>query len=76
MEQRELDILTKYSAMDPELKNLWDDHKLYENQLEKLESKPYRTPGDEQQIRQIKKQKLDGKTRMIEIVQRYLKAEA
>ncbi len=75
MDARELEILTKYAARDQELKTLWDDHKLYENQLEKLESRPYHTPAEEQQIRQIKKQKLDGKTRMIEIVRRYLNAE-
>mgnify|MGYP007076521779 CR=1 FL=1 len=34
----------KYAAVNPELKELWEDHILYEKQVEKLEAKAYRTP--------------------------------
>ena len=44
MEQRELLLLEKYAAVNPELKELWEDHILYEKQVEKLEAKAYRTP--------------------------------
>ena len=43
MEQRELLLLEKYAAVNPELKELWEDHILYEKQVEKLEAKAYRT---------------------------------
>ena len=36
MEQRELLLLEKYAAVNPELKELWEDHILYEKQVEKL----------------------------------------
>ena len=48
MEQRELLLLEKYAAVNPELKELWEDHILYEKQVEKLEAKAYRTPTEEQ----------------------------
>ena len=59
MEQRELLLLEKYAAVNPELKELWEDHILYEKQVEKLEAKAYRTPTEEQTLKQLKKQKLE-----------------
>ena len=50
MEQRELLLLEKYAAVNPELKELWEDHILYEKQVEKLEAKAYRTPTEEQTL--------------------------
>lgn len=76
MDQRERDLLEKYAAQDEELRVLRDEHALFEKQLEKLDSKPYKTPAEEQQIKQLKKQKLDGKTKMVAILDRYAKAEA
>jgi uncharacterized protein YdcH (DUF465 family) len=75
MDQRERDLLEKYAARDEELKTLRDEHALYEKQLEKLESKPYKTPAEEQQIKQLKKQKLDGKTKMVAMLDRYAKQQ-
>lgn len=68
MDQQEKELLEKYAAADPELKSLWDDHLLYEKQIEKLESRSFRTPAEEQTLKQLKKQKLDGKTRMMNIL--------
>lgn len=75
MEQREIDLLEKYSAKDPELKELWDDHVLYEKQVEKLEAKIYRTPTEEQTLKQLKKQKLEGKTKLMALLDKYLAQE-
>lgn len=71
MDQQEKELLAKYAAIDPELKSLWDDHLLYEKQIEKLESHPYKTPTEAQTLKQLKKQKLEGKTRMAEIIDRH-----
>ena len=38
MDQHEIDLLEKHAPEDPELKSLWDDHLLYEKQIEKLEA--------------------------------------
>ena len=71
MEAHEIALLEQYAENDPELKALWDDHLLYEKQIEKLENKPYRTPAEAQNLKQLKKQKLDGKTRFMAILDKY-----
>lgn len=76
MDQRELDLLEKHAPNDPELKSLWDDHVLYEKQVEKLESKSFRTPTEEQTLKQLKKQKLENKTRLMDILDRLKKEQA
>jgi uncharacterized protein YdcH (DUF465 family) len=75
MEKKEYELLETLAPEHPELKALWDDHILYEKQLEKLESKTYRTPAEEQQMRQLKKQKLDGKTRLVALIHEYATKE-
>lgn len=76
MDQREEELLQKYAPNDPELKSLWDDHVLYAKQVEKLESKPIRTPAENQTLKQLKKQKLDAKTKLMDILDRLKKEEA
>lgn len=68
MDEHEKQLLEKHAANDPELKSLWDDHLLYEKQIEKLEGRSYLTPTEQQTLKQLKKQKLDGKTRMMHIL--------
>ena len=75
MDQHELDLLEKYAAKDPELKSLWDDHVLYEKQVEKLEGKSYRTPTEEQTLKQLKKQKLENKTQLMDMLDRLKKED-
>lgn len=71
MEPRELELLEKYSQHDPELKTLWEEHLFYEQQLEKLENKPFLSPNDNKVIKEIKKKKLSGKTKIQIILDRY-----
>ncbi len=73
MDQHELDLLGQYAPTDPDLKSLWDDHVLYEKQVEKLEGKGYRTPTEEQTLKQLKKQKLENKTQLMDILDRLKK---
>ncbi len=75
MEARDLELLEKYLPQDLELKNLWDDHILYKKQMEKLESKIVRSPSEDMTLKEIKKQKLDGKTRLQIILDRYRNSE-
>lgn len=75
MEKKELELLERLAPTHPDLKSLWDDHILYEKQLEKLEGKKFLTPNEEQQVRQIKKQKLDGKTKMVALLREYATEE-
>ena len=75
MDQHEIDLLEKYAAKDPELKSLWDDHVLYEKQVEKLEGKGFRTPTEEQTLKQLKKQKLENKTQLMDMLDRLKKED-
>lgn len=75
MDAHELELINKYAASDEELKSLWNEHQLYEKQLEKLEGKGYRTPAEEMQVKALKKQKLDGKTKLVALLDRYKKLE-
>ncbi len=71
MEQKELEMIEKLSPTHADIRTLWEEHMLYEKQLEKLESKPYRSPAEEQERRLLKKQKLDGKTKLVELLHKY-----
>jgi uncharacterized protein YdcH (DUF465 family) len=71
MEDRDIQLIEKYAATDPDLKNLWEDHLLYQKQVDKLETRPYRTPAEEQTLKQLKKQKLEGKTRLESLLIKY-----
>lgn len=75
MDKRELELLEKYVPQDSELKRLWEEHQLYEKQLEKLEGKSFLTPSEEQQARELKKQKLDGKTKLVALLDQYKKED-
>ncbi len=68
MDEQEKQLLEKHAATNPELKSLWDDHLLYEKQIEKLEHHAHLTPGEQQTLKQLKKQKLEGKTRLMHIL--------
>ena len=71
MNQQEKDLLLKYAETDTELKELLEEHILFEKKLEKLEAKGFLTPQEQQEVSQLKKQKLDGKTRMFAILDKY-----
>ncbi|MDR2160880.1 MAG: DUF465 domain-containing protein [Desulfovibrio sp.] len=75
MDARELRLLEELAPTHPDLQALWDEHILFEKQLEKLEKKSYRPPQEERQMRELKKQKLDGKTRLVALLDRYAAAK-
>ncbi len=75
MEARDLELLEKYCDKDAELKTLWEEHLLYEKQLEKLEKKPFLPPEEARVVKEIKKKKLSGKTRLQAILDRYRNME-
>ena len=75
MDPRERELLDKYASENAELRALRDEHSLYEKQLEKLEAKGFRTPAEDQQMKLLKKQKLEGKTKMVAILDSYARKE-
>ncbi len=75
MEQHEIEMLENLSQNDPELKELWDEHLLYSKQVNKLEGKSFRTPTEEQTLKQLKKQKLEGKTSLMALLEKHMAGE-
>ncbi len=71
MEKKDLDLIAELADRSPEIKILWEEHLLYEKQLEKLEKKTYRTPDEERVVKEIKKKKLAGKTKLQNVLNRY-----
>ena len=71
MEQYELELIARYGENDPELKALLDEHIAFEKRLEKFENKPFLTPAEELEMKELKKKKLAGKTRMQAILEKY-----
>lgn len=76
MEPRDLEIIEQFSAEDMELKSLWDQHVVYEKMLEKLEGKSYLSPTETQEMKELKKKKLAGKTKLQTILDKYRDPEA
>ncbi|GAB6035975.1 hypothetical protein JCM15519_05340 [Fundidesulfovibrio butyratiphilus] len=76
MEQRDKELIVKYLDEDAELKVLLDEHKNFEKLIEKLESKPYLNPTEDKEVKELKKKKLAGKTRIETILANYRKMEA
>jgi uncharacterized protein len=75
MDQRDLDLIATYGEADPELKSLYEEHVAFEKILEKMEGKPFLTPSEVTELKEIKKKKLSGKTRIDTLLGKYRKAE-
>jgi uncharacterized protein YdcH (DUF465 family) len=76
MESNDLAIIEKFGSQDSELRDLYEQHQEYEKLLEKLESKPYLSPTQMQEIKAIKKKKLAGKTKLQFFLDKYRQVEA
>ena len=75
MEVRDVELLEKHLPHDENLKALWDEHILFEKQLDQLENKKILTPQERVSLRELKKQKLDGKTKIQIMLDRYRELE-
>ena len=71
MEAKDFELIEKYGVEDPELKALWDQHMVYEKMLDKLEAKSYQSPTEIQEIKELKKKKLAGKTQLQGLLDKY-----
>jgi len=71
MEANDLELIEKYGADDTELKALWDQHVSFEKMLNKLEAKSYLSPTEMQEVKELKKKKLAGKTQLQTMLDKY-----
>ena len=63
MEAYEIELVERYLDQDEELRALWKEHLQFEKDLERFTSKPFLTPGEETEMKEMKKLKLAGKTK-------------
>jgi hypothetical protein len=76
MEANDLELIEKYGAKDTQLKALWDQHINYGKMLDKLEAKSYLSPTELQEVKELKKKKLAGKTTLSALLDKYRQTEA
>lgn len=70
MSQKEEELKTKLMEEDPEFRTLAEEHEKFERILEEFNRKPYLTPAEEIERKNIQKQKLKGKDRMERILKK------
>lgn len=76
MEANDLLLLEQYVGQDAELRDLWEQHQEFERMLQKMESRPFNSPAQVQEIKELKKKKLAGKTRIQSLLDKYRTTEA
>ncbi len=76
MEVREETIIRSLSETDLELRRHYEEHVELKRRLEYLRQKSYLTEEEEIEQKQIQKQKLAGKDKMMEILARHRQAMA
>ncbi len=76
MEANDIKLIEKHGDEDTELKALWDQHVVYEKMLDKLEAKTYLSPTEIQEVKELKKKKLAGKTKLQGLLDKYRGTEA
>lgn len=70
MEQRDLDLIAKYTEQDAELSRLWHEHLEYEEQLEVFNKRVYLSPTEEMERKMLQKKKLKGRDEIERILVR------
>ncbi len=71
METADLDLIMKHQEQDHELKALWEQHVEYGKILDKFEGRSYLSTTQTQEIKQLKKKKLAGKTKLQFLLDKY-----
>lgn len=75
MEQQDLELIAANLAHDEELRDLWENHAAYEKILDRYSGKAVLSPAEELEVKEYKKKKLMGKTRLLELVKKYRRQE-
>ncbi|MBI4367446.1 MAG: YdcH family protein [Deltaproteobacteria bacterium] len=71
MERMDLELIENVSRRDAILAALWKEHQTLEQQLSKLERKPFLTTQEQVERNRIKKLKLAGRDKIEAILSRY-----
>ena len=71
MELKEQELIRSLLDTDPELCKCYDEHQELKQRLEQLRQRSHLTKEEELEEKQIQKQKLAGKDRMMQILARH-----
>ena len=70
MDEQELKQLESLASEHPELQDLWEQHTVLKKQIAKMESKTFLNPPDEEKMKTLKKEKLEVKTTLLNMVKK------
>lgn len=76
MEQQDLELVAAHLAHDEELRALWEDHVAFEKILDRYAGKVVLSPIEEHEVKEYKKKKLAGKTKIHALLEKYKRQEA
>ncbi len=71
MEKRDEELIKRFIKDDPILKKHWEEHLIFERQLEVYNTRIYLTPEEELEKKRIQKLKLAGRDKIEQILSRY-----
>jgi len=75
MEQQDLELIAANLGHDEELKSLWEEHVGFEKLLERYSGKAVLSPAEDLEVKEYKKTKLAGKTRIQTLLEKYTRQE-
>ncbi|WP_432736782.1 DUF465 domain-containing protein [Maridesulfovibrio sp. FT414] len=64
MEQREIELIEQLAGKDSQINALWSQHNEYKKLITKMEAKSYLSDIETQEVKELKKKKLAGKTKL------------
>ncbi|MBM4283796.1 MAG: DUF465 domain-containing protein [Deltaproteobacteria bacterium] len=76
MEERDLELISRWVDRDPDLKRYLEEHADFERRLEEFNRRPYLTADETLERRRLQKLKLAGRDRIEQILANYRKKEA
>src|SRR5262249_49028106 len=71
MEKKDEELIQSLLPHDSELKSYYEEHLTLERQLAEFNRKPYLTPEQELERKQLQKRKLHGKDRIMQILEKH-----
>lgn len=75
MEKKDEELIQSLLPHDPDLSKYYQEHVDLEARLEEFNRKPYLTPEQDRERKELQKRKLYGKDRIMEILDRHRHSE-
>ncbi|MEW6387815.1 MAG: DUF465 domain-containing protein [Thermodesulfobacteriota bacterium] len=75
MEKRDLEIISQWLDLDPELKRCMQEHEEFEKRLEEFNRRPYLTADESMERKRLQKLKLAGRDKIEQILAKYRQKE-